>query len=129
MMRLAVTCFFAASASASVPGVLSFTGTLSNTDGRPVDDASYDVTFRLFDAQNGGTEVWIEPLGIPTKDGVFTALLGAGAVPLGAAVFDGGQRTKPRAGDPQVTNLRSSRSTKRGRVPPRSASRATNVSR
>lgn len=91
MMRLAVTCLFAASASASVPSVLSFTGTVSDTEGRPVDDATYDVTFRIFDAPNAGTEVWVEPLSLPTLGGVFTALLGAGAVPLDPAAFDAGQ--------------------------------------
>ena len=81
MHRFAATLVLASAAGAQVPAVLSYTGTLSDQAG-PVADGSYPVTFRLFDLQEGGTQVWLEPLSVTTRSGVFTALLGAGAVPL-----------------------------------------------
>jgi hypothetical protein len=88
MHRIAVTLFFATAASAQrVPNVLSYAGTLGDASGAPVADGSYMVTFRLFNAPFAGTQLFVEPINVATTGGVFTALLGAGSVPLDESVF------------------------------------------
>jgi hypothetical protein len=89
MKRLATILLLATNAWGAVPSVLTFTGTLSEGDEAAV-DGEYAFEFRVFDAPEGGTQMWVEPLELTTRDGVFNAVLGAGAVPLGEAAFESG---------------------------------------
>ena len=61
-------------ASHAVPHQLAHQGELSDTDG-PVTD-TLEVTFRLYDAEVGGSEVWVEARTVDVVDGLYTALLG-----------------------------------------------------
>jgi len=40
-------------------GAISFQGRLTNTDGTPVPDGAYEVTFALYDSETGGTPLWL----------------------------------------------------------------------
>lgn len=58
----------------SVPRAMSFQGILKDSGGDPVADSVYDVTFRIYDAESGGTSEWSEVLPCTTSAGYFTAL-------------------------------------------------------
>lgn len=63
---------FAQSATLSVQGVLT------KSDGTAVDDGQYPITFRLWTAESGGTQVHEETIQqVETTGGVYSALLGA----------------------------------------------------
>ncbi len=64
-------------AFAQVPGLMSYQGLLTNADGSALSDGTYALTFRLYDAEVGGTELWAETQSINVVGGVFQALLGA----------------------------------------------------
>lgn len=55
---------------------LSVQGVLTKSDGTAVDDGTYTVTFKLFDAPTGGNEVHSEPIEIETIGGVYSTVLG-----------------------------------------------------
>ena len=63
------------SAALAVPQELAHQGELYDADG-PVTD-SVEFTFRLFDAETDGTEVWSEDRTIDVVDGLYSVLLGA----------------------------------------------------
>jgi len=63
------------SAVAYVPGVLSFQGRLTDHDGNPL-TGSYEVTFRIFSAPSGGSELWAELDTIEVDNGFYNELLG-----------------------------------------------------
>jgi len=39
---------------------LSYQGRLTNSNGVPVADGNYDITFKIYDALSGGTLLWTE---------------------------------------------------------------------
>ena len=65
----------APAAAGAVPQQLAHQGELSNADG-PVTD-SLEFTFRLYDAEVGGSEVWVETSTVDVVDGLYSILLGA----------------------------------------------------
>lgn len=65
---------------------LSVQGTIQNFDGSAVDNGSYDVIFKLYTTESGGTAVWSETQSVNVVGGVYSVLLGS-ANPLTAA-FD-----------------------------------------
>jgi len=87
MHRHLIALIVAVVARAEVPPVLSFTGTLLDVEGVALADRTRTIEFRLFDVMQGGTALWVEPVSVTTEEGVFTALLGAAAVPLSAEVL------------------------------------------
>ncbi len=61
---------------AGAPGIISFQGKLTDSDGNPVISA-VDVTFRIWDAESGGTLIWEDTYPVtPDQEGLFTILLG-----------------------------------------------------
>ena len=68
-----------------VPFLINYQGELRSapTDNL-VPDGTYDMTFRIYDAQSGGTHVWEGKYSsangnpIELKDGIFSVLLGSG---------------------------------------------------
>jgi hypothetical protein len=85
--------------------MLSYQGKLTDTLGVPVNDTTYQVTFRLYTVPTGGASFWNETQTVRTRGGLFSALLGsvtpidsvpsAGAVYLGMTV-SGGPELAPR---------------------------------
>ncbi len=47
-----------------------------NQSGAPVADGTYQMAFRLYNVQNGGTPLWQENKSIIVSDGLFSTLLG-----------------------------------------------------
>ena len=64
-------------------------GVLRDPAGRTVQNGSHSVTFKLYDAESGGTELWSEVHGsLTTEHGVFTALLGESSALSGVSFVD-----------------------------------------
>jgi hypothetical protein len=61
----------------SVPQLLNYQGKLTQTNGNPVADSTYSITFRMFSAPAGGTALWTETQSIQTHAGIFNCLLGS----------------------------------------------------
>lgn len=77
----------AAPAAADVPRTLSFTARI--TDGDAALAGNHAFTFRLWDAETGGTQRWSEThASVPVSEGLVAVGLG-GSSPLSAAVLDG----------------------------------------
>ena len=54
---------------ASVPRTMTYQGILKNADGEGIPDSFFDVTFRIYDTEYGGTESWIESFFDVATDG------------------------------------------------------------
>lgn len=78
-------------ASAAIPGLISLQGKLTDASNNPLPNASYPVTFRIYDADAGGTVLWSEVSSVTTADGLFTANLGA-VTPVPDSVFNNPDR-------------------------------------
>lgn len=65
---------------------LSIQGTLKDASGISVADGTYTVTFKLYNAYEGGSVVWQEDAPVEVVGGIYSHLLGAGT-PLDAADF------------------------------------------
>ncbi|MEO0021764.1 MAG: hypothetical protein ABIK48_06275 [candidate division WOR-3 bacterium] len=61
----------------TIPRMLSYQGKLTDSLGNPVPDSSYQLTFRLYTQQSGGTAFWNETQTVPVKSGLFSVLLGS----------------------------------------------------
>ena len=72
--------------TAGVPPRMSYQGVLKEAGGRGVPDGDYDLTFRLYDTEVGGTPIWTETQTVEVTDGIFSAVLGT-VNPLGLS-FD-----------------------------------------
>ncbi len=56
---------------------LSVQGTLQNFNGTAVDNGQYDITFKLYTTDVGGTAIWSEVQTVPIVGVVYSVLLGA----------------------------------------------------
>lgn len=75
---------------ADVPHLLNVQGLLTDANGDPLTDASYSVTFAIYDAPSGGTGLWTETRSVATMGGLFAIYLGQ-STPLPSSVFSGGE--------------------------------------
>jgi hypothetical protein len=84
-IRLHTVCMIAAAfvpllcgAAMSEPfsTILSFQGRVSASDGKPLPDGPYTVTFIMYDAETGGAALWRELQGVTQVGGAFVAYLG-----------------------------------------------------
>lgn len=66
-------------AFAFAPPFTSIQGILTDVNGTPLPDGSYNVTLRLYDQDMGGNLLFTEYKPIATEDGLFTTELGAAA--------------------------------------------------
>ncbi len=81
-LLVAACLLVAAPASAQTPKTMSYQGLLLGPAGGAVTDASYDLTFKLYDASVGGTLLWTEAHTgganhIPVSKGIFSTVLGS----------------------------------------------------
>ncbi|MDB4930755.1 MAG: procollagen, type alpha, partial [Myxococcaceae bacterium] len=90
-------------AHAQVPQQLVHQGRLLDRMGAPI-AGSQSITYRIYDAASGGTQLWSETLTVTLDDGYFSAQLGL-MTPFGATVFNGTQRFLAVAvgTDPEMT--------------------------
>ncbi len=78
----AFCCILAASALATVPKLINYSGKLTDKAGNVLPDKAYDIRFSLWTAQTGGTEDWWEEhyitqvRGVQTYGGGFNVVLG-----------------------------------------------------
>ena len=59
-----------------VPQKISYQGYITHADGSLVSDGSYDVKFRLFQANEGGDALWEESQSLTIGSGLISATLG-----------------------------------------------------
>ena len=57
--------------------LLSFQGRLAASDGKPLPDGSYSVTFRMYSVASGGSALWTESQTVTQAGGTFAANLGS----------------------------------------------------
>ena len=76
LFSLIVFLFFQVS-SAQVPGFISYQGILKDADGIMISDGSYSLTFKIYDSESGGTELWTETQSVTITDGLFNVELGS----------------------------------------------------
>lgn len=65
---------------------INIQGTLKDASGKSVDDGKYQVTFRLYSAETGGSVVWQELAQVETNGGIYSYNLGS-ATPLMSTIF------------------------------------------
>lgn len=69
--------FIAAYAYAAVPHLINYQGRLTDSGGVPL-NGSYNITFRIYDAETAGQLLWEETnSGVVIQKGVFSVLLGS----------------------------------------------------
>ena len=99
-----LTLIIAHGAWSQVPETISYQSVLFDANRMVVADGSYAMTFRLYDAEIGGAELWSETQSVTTANGVFSATLGGGT-PLGLTfdrpywlglAVEGGAELSPR---------------------------------
>ncbi len=88
---LAVLFVFSQIVWGAVPQLINFQGILKDGSGNPVPDASYSVTFTIYDAATGGNNLWTETQSVSTTDGLFAVLLGS-SNPVPDTAFKGSDR-------------------------------------
>lgn len=75
---------------AGVPQMINYQGSLSRPDGTPL-DTTVSMTFKLYDAATGGSQLWLENWGsVTTQRGLFNVRLGQNTA-LGDAVLNHAQ--------------------------------------
>lgn len=74
-----------------VPSTVGFEGQLADSQGTPVADGSYSITFSLYSAATGGSPIWSETQpGVQVKDGLYSVQLGS------VVAFDADDFSGPR---------------------------------
>ena len=79
----------------TVPTAINFQGRASdNTPAQNPIDGTVNMVFEIWDAQSGGTRLWVEPaagtIPIAVTKGIFNVILGRNGVPLPASIFTSG---------------------------------------
>lgn len=63
--------------SQSIPQTINFQGVLKDASGNIVSNGDYNVTFKIYNAETGGTELWTETKLVNVVDGIFSTQLGS----------------------------------------------------
>jgi hypothetical protein len=75
---LAVALLGVGVAAAQPPQMITYQGLLTDASGAPVSDGNYSLTFRIYDASVGGTQLWIETQpSVAVVGGLFKVQLGS----------------------------------------------------
>ncbi len=77
IFSLLLTIFFVSFLYSQIPQTISYQGVLSDANGVPVPDGSYNLGFRLYDVATGGTALWTESQSITITNGMVNAILGS----------------------------------------------------
>jgi hypothetical protein len=77
--------------STQVPKLINYQGYLTDANGKPVQDGTYTITFRIYDSQTGGTALWEETQQVYVDDGMFHVLLGS-IKPVKSSIFSEANR-------------------------------------
>ncbi|MDM8557031.1 hypothetical protein QUF75_20080 [Desulfococcaceae bacterium HSG7] len=81
LLAIFLVLMFFQTAAAQVPQIMNYEGTLTDTDGNPVPDGTYEIQFSLYSVLTGGTPLWTEAWNNTTvpvivTNGKFNTLLG-----------------------------------------------------
>ena len=109
MRRVGVFVFvmivaFCSSLESQIPQVMSYQGVLTDAGGVPVADGTYNLTYRLYDTNTGGTPLWAEAQQVVIFGGMISVTLGT-QVPINlpfdeaywlGITIDGAQEMVPR---------------------------------
>jgi hypothetical protein len=87
MLTLVATLLIAGACFADVPLVLNHQGMLTDAAGAPL-TGDFFITFRMYEVETGGAEIWSEVQQVTVDHGVFNVYLGV-AAPLDDALFGG----------------------------------------
>ena len=63
--------------SAQIPNTISYQGVLTDNKGNPVPDGNVSLTFRLYNASEGGDTLWQESQKAAVSKGIFNVILGS----------------------------------------------------
>lgn len=89
LLSVLVGLALAASAFAVGPQVINYQGVLTDDLGQPL-DGSYDLTFRIYRYQGGGSALWTEVhAAVPVDQGLFNVVLGE--TPFPSYLFNASQ--------------------------------------
>lgn len=75
-------------AAAGIYERINFQGKLTTDTGENVTDGNYSITFTLYDASSGGTNLWDETQTVAVADGIFRVALGDVDTSLGSVDFN-----------------------------------------
>ncbi len=90
-LTLVAVAMIGTSTYADVPKLINYQGRLTDLSGSPFADATYPITFRIWDTPAGGSPLWSEMHSVVTNDGLFSVQLGT-FVTLPDNIFDGTER-------------------------------------
>ncbi len=77
LMLLILLSGFMVQAEASIPHLINYQGRITDSSGNPL-TGSYDITFRIYDAEAAGVLLWQEThTGLVVDKGLFNVLLGS----------------------------------------------------
>jgi len=76
LLILSVCLMLSCVSRAQVTRTLSYQGVLTTGDNQPVEDGSYQFTFRLYDAVDASSAVWTEVQSVDTEWGTYGVVLG-----------------------------------------------------
>ena len=87
---LALFLLIAGTATADVPGLLTYQGKLTNSSGQNVPNGTYTVLFSIYSDSSATMTIplWVESHSITTVNGLFNVLLGT-MDPLDESIFNG----------------------------------------
>ncbi|MFN9114272.1 MAG: hypothetical protein ACK5XN_29765, partial [Bacteroidota bacterium] len=74
---LLICVFTTYTAAQTAKPTINIQGTLKDASGRSVDDGKYQVTFRLYSAETGGTLLWQETANVDTRGGIYSYNIGS----------------------------------------------------
>ncbi|MCH8127978.1 hypothetical protein IIC38_18815, partial [candidate division KSB1 bacterium] len=75
-LLLSGTFLLAQTVLAQISQTISYQGVLTNAAGAVVEDGMYMITFRLYDVNEGGENIWVEMQDVPVVGGIFNVILG-----------------------------------------------------
>jgi len=82
MILVSGIAFLVSNASAEIPRVISYQGRISDEEGNPVADGTYNMRFRIYDAETGGNLEWDSGVqSVALDGGIFNVLLGDAGQP------------------------------------------------
>jgi hypothetical protein len=76
MITLLLVFCLASTIQAQPPRLINYQGVLTDAGGAAVGDGFYSVTFRLYEVDAGGTEIWTETQAVEVNKGIFNVVLG-----------------------------------------------------
>jgi len=79
---------FATNLTAQMPRTMSYQGVLADKNGAFIPDGNHTLTLTLYDAADGGNEVFTRTQTVPVVDGIFNIIIGSGGEIPASIAFD-----------------------------------------